>query len=231
MLVNFNTKNCYLEDLLNMIKLRELRICGPFHIENFEEDLEQNQLIIASKCLHSLSIMSSNIDPRHLAHLVSCCVNICEFFGSIKGRMKLPEYHHFSSNIAYICLSNSEIEEDSMPTLEMLPNLRILELLFSEIMGGEMVCSAQRFLRLESLILRGLYYLEEWEVEEGAMPALRHLEIENCLELKMLPDGLRFITTLQELKIKSMPKAFKDKVVEGGEFQRVPSIIFQNCDD
>ncbi|XWS10986.1 hypothetical protein CRYUN_Cryun38cG0045100 [Craigia yunnanensis] len=233
-LVNFNTENCYLEDLLNMIKLRELMILGPFHIETFEEDLEQNQPIISSKCLHSLSIDSSNIDPRHLAHLLSCCVNICEFIGSIKGRMKLPEYRHFSSIIAYIDLSGSEIEEDPMPTLEKLPNLRILELHDSEYRGGKMVCSAQRFLKLDSLSLRGLCYLEEWKVEEGAMPALRHLEITNCGNLKMLPDGLKFITTLLELKIERMPKAFKNKVVEGGEdlykVQHVPSIIFQNCD-
>ncbi|XWS10984.1 hypothetical protein CRYUN_Cryun38cG0044900 [Craigia yunnanensis] len=232
-LVNFNTKYCYLEDLLNMKKLRELMICGLFHIENFE-DLKQNQPIIASKCLHSLSIESNNIDPRHLAHLLSCCVNICEFIGSIESRMKLPEYHHFSSNIAYICLRNSEIEEDPTPTLEMLPNLRILELHYSKIIGGEMVCSAQRFHKLESLSLRGLRDLEEWKVEEGAMPALRHLEIAECRELKMLPDGLKFITTLQELKIESMIKAFKDKVVEGGEdfykVQHVHSIIFQDCD-
>ncbi|XWS10988.1 hypothetical protein CRYUN_Cryun38cG0045200 [Craigia yunnanensis] len=233
-LVNFNTENCYLEDLLNMIKLRELMVQGPFHIENFEEDLKQNQPIIASKCLHSLSIECHNIDPRHLAHLLSCCVNIFEFIGSIKKRMKLPEYHHLSSNIACIYLSYSKIEEDPMPTLEMLPNLRILELHNSVYRGGKMVCFAQRFLRLDSLILSWLGYLEEWKLEEGAMPALCHLEIAECRELKMLPDGLKFITTLQELKIESMPKAFKDKVVEGEDFykvQHVPSIIFQNCDD
>ena len=31
-LVNFNTKNCYLEDILNLIKLRELMICGRHFI-------------------------------------------------------------------------------------------------------------------------------------------------------------------------------------------------------
>ena len=71
-------------------------------------------------------------------------------------------------------------------------------------------------------------------MEEGAIPALRHLQIEKCRKLKMLPDGLKLITTLKELKIESMPKAFKDKIVEGGEdfykVQHVPSIIFQDCD-
>ncbi|XVE80067.1 hypothetical protein DITRI_Ditri14bG0109500 [Diplodiscus trichospermus] len=48
-------------------------------------------------------------------------------------------------------------------------------------------------------------------VAEGAMPTLRHLRIHGCSRLKKLPDGLRSITTLQELKIESMPKEFKDK--------------------
>ncbi|KAH1084042.1 hypothetical protein J1N35_023803 [Gossypium stocksii] len=43
-----------------------------------------------------------------------------------------------------------------------------------------------------------LYYLEEWKVDEGAMPSLQRLEICGCLDLKMLPEGLRFIKTLQE---------------------------------
>ncbi|XVF66517.1 hypothetical protein PTKIN_Ptkin10aG0042700 [Pterospermum kingtungense] len=66
------------------------------------------------------------------------------------------------------------------------------------------------------------------------MPVLRRLEIVNCWRMKMLPDGLRFITTLQELTIKSMSKAFKDKLVQGGEdfykVQHVPSMTFQDCD-
>ncbi|KAK5786927.1 hypothetical protein PVK06_041577 [Gossypium arboreum] len=66
------------------------------------------------------------------------------------------------------------------------------------------------------------------------MPSLQWLEIWNCLNLKMLPEGLRFITTLKELKIESMPKAFKDILEEGGEdfykVKHVPSIIFQDCE-
>ena len=127
----------------------------------------------------------------------------------------------------------SGLGEDPMPTLGKLHNLRILELYNEDFTGKEMVCSAQCFPKLDSLSLNELYNLEEWKVDEGAMPALRHLRISYCLGLKKLPDGLRFITALQELKIEAMPKAFKDKVVGGGEdfykVQHVPSIIFQNC--
>ena len=38
------------------------------------------------------------------------------------------------------------------------------------------------------------------------MPSLNHLKIEYYWELEAIPDGLRFVTTLQELEIKGMPK-------------------------
>ncbi|MBA0754948.1 hypothetical protein Gogos_022074, partial [Gossypium gossypioides] len=69
---------------------------------------------------------------------------------------------------------------------------------------------------------------------EGAMPSLQRLEIQSCIQLKKLPDGLRFIATLQEVKIGSMRKTFKDKVEEEEEdFCKVRhglSIIFHDCE-
>ncbi|TYG96381.1 hypothetical protein ES288_A11G345700v1 [Gossypium darwinii] len=233
-LVNFNTKNCYLKDLINMTNLRELVINGPFNIENFnEKTLGENPSIIGSKYLHSLFILFSSINPRHLVHLLSSSLSICKLSITTARISKLPEYHYFSSHLAYIQLENCQLEEDPMPTLEKLPNLRILE--FEETFRvNEMFCSAQGFSRLESLSLERLHNLEEWKVDEGAMPSLQRLEIRRCPSLKMLPKGLRFITTLKELKIESMPKAFKDKLVKGGEdfykVKHVPSIIFQDCD-
>ncbi|XWS52127.1 hypothetical protein CRYUN_Cryun11dG0040400 [Craigia yunnanensis] len=237
-LVNFSTRICYVEDLLNMTNLSELKIRMPFNMKDFKEDLENNSPILASKYLLSLSIILENyydiqdIDPRHFAHLLSSCVNICELSLWVKIQ-KLPEYHHFSSSIACIHLGLSYLKEDPMPTLGKLRNLRIFELSSEAFTGKEMVCSAQCFPKLDSLSLDNRHQLEEWKVDEGAMPALRHLRICNCSGLKKLPDGLRFITALQELKIEEMQKAFKDKLVEGGEdfykVQHVPSFIFQNC--
>ncbi|MBA0613700.1 hypothetical protein Godav_014081 [Gossypium davidsonii] len=78
-LVNFNTKSCYIKDLINMTNIRELEIRGPFNIEDFNtEELGKNPLIVQSKYLHSLSIINyeEGIDPRHLAHLLSSCDSI-----------------------------------------------------------------------------------------------------------------------------------------------------------
>ncbi|KAB2006222.1 hypothetical protein ES319_D11G328300v1 [Gossypium barbadense] len=233
-LVNFNTKNCYVKDLIYMTNIRELKIRGPFNIEDFNTELGKNPPIVQSKYLHSLSIINheGRLDPRHLTHLLSSCDSISTLRLDAEIR-RLPEYHYSSSNLAYIKLRWCKLEGDPIPTLEKVPCLRILELHEEAFIGKEMFCSGQAFAKLESLSLKELDFLEEWKVSEGAMPCLRRLEIQDCSQLKELPDGLRFIATLQELKIESMPKTFKDKVEEGEDFckvQHVPSIIFQNCE-
>ncbi|KAK8514534.1 hypothetical protein V6N12_057435 [Hibiscus sabdariffa] len=234
-LVNFNTENCYLKDLMNMTNLRELEIRGPFRIKDFNaEDLHKNPPIIQSKYLHSLSIFNDegSIDPRHLNHLLSRCDNISKL-RLVVVISELPEYHHLSPDLAYIHLEMCKLKEDPMPKLEKLPNLRALELHENAFIGKKLVCSAQGFPNLESLSLKDLGQLGVWKVDEGAMPCLQQLQIESCRELKMLPNGLRFITTLQQLKIEGMPKAFKERVEDGGEdfdkVRHVPSITFKGC--
>ncbi|KAG4177220.1 hypothetical protein ERO13_A11G286741v2 [Gossypium hirsutum] len=223
-LVNFNTKSYYVKDLINMTNLRELEINGPFKIENFNE-LDKNPPIIQAKYLHSLSIISNEIDTRHLTHLLSCCGNLHKLRLAVEIS-KLPEYHYLSSNLVYIKLVRCKLEEDPMPTLEKLPDLRVLEFYDKAFKGKEMFCSAHGFPKLESLSLMYLENLEELKMDEKAMPSLRGLEIGYCPILNILPDGLRFITTLEKLKIESMPKTFIAKVLQGRE--HVPFIIVRD---
>ncbi|OMO60362.1 Disease resistance protein [Corchorus capsularis] len=240
-LINFNTKDCNLGDLSCMKNLRRLGIITPFIVENFREGLNLNPPIITSKHLRSLSIKTNtelqhdrSIDPRRLTYLLSSCVNIYELELCVKIN-KLPEPQHISSNIASICLSLSELDEDPLPTLEKFPKLRVLQLSDQAFTGAVMVCFAQGFPRLVSLSITCLENLEEVKVNEGAMPNLQNLTIAKCRKLKMLPVELKFITTLKELVMEEMPKAFKDKLVQAEEdyykVQHVPSVIFQNCDD
>ncbi|KAK8503607.1 hypothetical protein V6N12_024779 [Hibiscus sabdariffa] len=198
-LVNFNTKNCYLNDLIKMTNLRELEIFGHFEIEDFsEENLDKNPPIFEGKYLRTLSITSSEkIDPTHLNHLLSSCASICKLILHVK-LSKLPELNHLFSNLAYIRLEECKLQEDPMTTLEQLPNLRVLELNDGAFLGNIMFCSAQGFPKLESLSLMRLYYLEQWEMGEGAMPCLGRLEITGCSNLDMGPVKQRFNKILKE---------------------------------
>ncbi|OMO67944.1 Disease resistance protein [Corchorus capsularis] len=218
-LVNFNMRNCYVADLLKLTNLRDLKIVwlSSAH-EAFEKHLNKNPQIITSKYLRSLSFNHivftkgyGKMDPTHLTQFFSNCVDIYELSISWVAMNKLPYYHHFPSDMAYVSLKETQLEEDPMPTLEKLPNLKILKFSAAAFIGNKMVCSAQGFPKLDSLSLDGLFSLEEWKMDGGAMLALRHLEISNC-GLKMLPEGLKLIATLQELKITFMPNTFQAKL-------------------
>ncbi|MBA0753171.1 hypothetical protein Gogos_020777, partial [Gossypium gossypioides] len=182
-LVNFNTKNCYVKDLINMTSLKKLKIQGPFNIEDFNEaGMGKNPPIIQRKYLHSLSIINyeGREDPRHLSHFLSSCDIISKLSLNVEIR-RLPEYRYLSSNLAYIKLRRYELEEDPMlKLLEKLSYLRMLKLHEEAFIGKEMFCSAQGFPKLESLSLMYLGNLEEWKMDEGAMPSLQRLEKQNC---------------------------------------------------
>ncbi|CAL5378271.1 unnamed protein product [Camellia sinensis] len=159
---------------------------------------------------------------------------------------KLPD--QFPPNLTQLALGDTKLEEDPMPTLGKLPNLRTLYLYDDAYIGKEMVCSSGPssisgggggggyggfdgggFPKLINLCLWSLRNLEEWRVEQGAMPCLFHLEIGFCQKLKETPDGLSFITTLRELDIKYASEALQQRVREGGEdfykVKHVPSIL------
>ncbi|KAK8689057.1 hypothetical protein V6N13_087788 [Hibiscus sabdariffa] len=192
-LVNFNSKTCFLKDLINMTNLRELEVRGPFEIEDFNAgELDKNPPIIEGRHLHSSSIINDEggMDPRHLNHLLSSCLSLCKLRLDVEIS-EVPNCDHLSSNLACLKLRGCKLEEDPMPTLEKLPNLRTLKLHHVALIANKIICSAQGFPKLESLELKQLPDLKEWNVDEGAMPCLRQLEIDECLGLKMVPDGLR----------------------------------------
>ncbi|XP_059632244.1 putative disease resistance protein At1g59780 isoform X2 [Cornus florida] len=171
---------------------------------------------------------------EELIVLVKCRhLNTLRLKGVVGGG-KLPAVHHFSPSLTTLSLSNSKLKEDPMLTLGKLPNLTHLSLSLDAFEGVEMVCSEEGFPQLKFLLLFRLYNLEEWRVDEGAMPNLFKLEINACRRLKMVPDGLKFISTLQELNIKSMPHKFVRRLggVDGeGEdqykIQHVPNIQYK----
>ncbi|KAF5177589.1 Disease resistance protein [Thalictrum thalictroides] len=142
---------------------------------------------------------------------------------------KLPS--QLPSNLIKLNLVYSNLSEDPMPTLEKLQHLLYLNLRASYI-GKQMVCSTKGFPKLQHLRVFFFRQLEELVVEEGAMPCLLTCDIRGCRNLKMVPQGFKFFTKLQELTIREMRQSFVQRVKEGGEdwdtIKQIPSIIVKD---
>jgi hypothetical protein len=102
-------------------------------------------------------------------------------------------------NLTKFTLTNTNLYRDPMPILERLKTLRILRLR-SAYWGKQFKCSKSGFLSLQKLELRHLAGLKQWEIQDEAMPKLRHLEIRNCSSLSSLPE-LQKVPTLQYLYV------------------------------
>lgn len=120
------------------------------------------------------------------------------------------------------------INDDPMEILGELPVLRKLNLWRRSLVGEDMTCRAFSFPRLMELQLYGLPNLRKWRVEERAMLSLSEITITKCPYLMMLPDGLRFISTLEKLAVTKLLRLGKwvsvsedDGGEEGEDFDKI----------
>ncbi|PIA30483.1 hypothetical protein AQUCO_05500036v1 [Aquilegia coerulea] len=178
--------------------------------------------------LRSLTVLGNDELSSDLLEAISMKHRLQKLSLNLIKVNKFPS--QFPSNLIKLSLDlgfSENLLEDPMPTLEKLLHLLSLELRYSYY-GKQMVCSAKGFPKLKHLKICYFHPLEEWTVEKGAMTCLTTCEICYCEKLKMVPQGFRFLTRLQELKINGMPKSFEERVKEGGEdwetVKHIPSI-------
>ncbi|XP_058114247.1 probable disease resistance protein At1g58602 [Magnolia sinica] len=170
--------------------------------------------IVKLNCLESLMVRGRHLPSKFPFRSL---LKLSKLF--LEGELDmLPEYTEFPTNLTKLTLKYSRLKQDPLASLEKLRNLRILRVdgSFAAFTRVEMACSAQQFPRLESLHLERLYGLEEWRVEEGAMPILLLLRIDKSPQWKKLPEGLQYVTTLKILEFWSMPDEFKERLREDG---------------
>ncbi|KAL5098217.1 hypothetical protein RYX36_002544 [Vicia faba] len=224
-LVNFPAEKCDVKDLMKLTYLRKLVIDDPNFGEVFEST---NETFIH---LESLFYVSS--EEISMVEVSAGCPSLYKLH--IEGPISnFPSPNQISSKLAKLKLQGSGLVVDPMTTLEKLPNLRLLELQLDSFLGKRMVCGSKGFPQLRSLVLSDLPNLEEWKMEKGAMCCLGKLEISNCTKLEVVPDGIRFVSSLKDLEIRSMFAVFRMKLEKGGDehykVQHVPSLVFRYCD-
>ncbi|XP_031258657.1 disease resistance protein RPP13-like [Pistacia vera] len=146
--------------------------------------------------LKSIQILTVKLSDFHFFPTLQP-LSHCRYLRHLKldGKMeKLPgEMHVLLPNVESLSLTWSKLVDDPMPILEKMLNLTELELGLGCYLGKKMVCTAKGFPRLEFLILDQID-LEEWQIEEGALPVLRGLRL--LKHLHSLPKRLKSLPRL-----------------------------------
>uniref|UniRef100_A0A6N2LAN7 Rx N-terminal domain-containing protein n=1 Tax=Salix viminalis TaxID=40686 RepID=A0A6N2LAN7_SALVM len=146
---------------------------------------------------------------------------------------KIPNWIGSMENLTNLRLGSSHLSENPTSVLQVLPNLEKLNLwhAYDGRQYGKDFCKAGGFPKLE-VPLMPLVFSEEWtELEEGALPRLKYLHFHSCSSLRMLPEGLQFVTTVEELVLLPLLDEHEERLkpdggVENYKIRNIPKITF-----
>ncbi|XP_065875969.1 putative disease resistance protein At1g58400 [Euphorbia lathyris] len=119
------------------------------------------------------------------------------------GLVETPIWLASMSSLTKLTLSSSNLQDErSIWGFQFLPKLKHLTLweAFEGKKIGKEFCAAGGFQELQSLIIDSNFIVEWSEIENGAFPKLKCLNL-RCYKLRFLPEGLENIATLEELCI------------------------------
>jgi len=114
-------------------------------------------------------------------------------------------------NITLLRLVGSRLDKNTFSCLKGLQWLVKLQL-YDAYSGGKMFFSTESFPNLKVLKIRGGPHLTEIKIERGAMTSLVDLKLLLCPQLKMLPDGIEHLSTLEELTLDHTAEELVDRV-------------------
>ncbi|XP_024159316.1 disease resistance protein RPM1 isoform X2 [Rosa chinensis] len=122
----------------------------------------------------------------------------------------------FSSlhSLTALFLHWSRLEEDLLPQIEALLNLTRLCLCNAYV--GDELCFHRGFVKLMRLELLNFASVKKITIENGVMPNLRYLCVDSFMELKTVPLGLEYLSTLQYLGLKDVPIEVIRPIQKGG---------------
>ncbi|XP_027180881.1 disease resistance protein RPM1-like [Coffea eugenioides] len=174
------------------------------------------------------------IDLNH--HHPSLSSSSCSFLQSLRmlilcGRLeKMPQWVARLHGLVRIDLNWSRLrgKEDPLESLQHLPNLG--EINFCGSYQGEGLCfKAGGFLKLKRLHIKRMEGLRWMRVEEGALPRLQKLFLQQLPLLEELPIGIQHLIELQQLNLYEVSSQLREKLLEnqkeeGEDYTRIAHI-------
>ena len=194
-------KGILAEDLIGRNAELVLTSIRNLEVTNFRSDKEVS-LVLKSlspqlDCIRSLGTEISDVCEFEFPSLE--LLSHCSLLSRLRlvGKLSQQNLSFLPKSLTKLDLERFSSSQEKLAILEKLPNLRILRIIDSRNDSAQYkwVCSADGFPKLEILTFCRSRRLKEWEVEKGAMPFLKILKIDGILDLRMIPEGLRYVKT------------------------------------
>ncbi|KAJ4769421.1 hypothetical protein LUZ62_053678 [Rhynchospora pubera] len=141
------------------------------------------------------------------------------------NQYKALDIRLFPIHLIELAIWECDFQEDPMPVIQNLKDLKKLELFNGQHYKKQLSSSARGFPRLEYLELQNLKSLEEWKVEKGGMPLLKEISINVCTDLVAIPE-LQHMTRLNNLFLMDVHQDLCEKLLgeESYKLRHIPSV-------
>lgn len=208
-------------------KLKNLRRLGIIKLR------KQDGLALCLSLEHLTKLRAFSVKSTHeneildLQHLSSPPQFLERLY--LTGRLEeLPNWIPSLHSLVKLFLKWSWLKDDPLVFLQGLPNLVHLELLHA--CDSDMLSfKSGGFKKLKVLGLDKFDNLRCVKVEEGAMPCLEKLTIQQCKSMKRVPSGVKHLSKLKLLEFFEMPSELILKLrpnggEDYGEVKHVPDV-------
>lgn len=215
-----------IKEIHNLTELRRLEITnlravdGPTLCSSVQKMTSLVQLGVAATDGEELQLAALSLPP-FLQKL------------TLVGRLNaLPHWLDSLANLTHLHLDLSQLQQDITSSLNPLSNLVFLQL--KKAYDGEVLdFRIGWFPRLKKLNLLELRRLGSVRVEEGALASIQELYLIRCPALKVLPQGIEYLTGLQKLLLEEMPEDFVERLKsdmseDESKLQHIPTIIMHS---
>ncbi|KAL7235032.1 hypothetical protein ACSBR1_018500 [Camellia fascicularis] len=201
-LTNLEVLACIEAEVDLMNRLRNMMQLKRIGITKLREADEVDLYIAIQKMnlLHYLFVMVSDENECLRMDKLSLAPPYLKTLILVGKLEKVPRWFDSLQNLTFLYLHWSRLEEDLLPYIQELPSLGKLTLI-NACEGRQQLCFSTGFPKLRALKLWNFPQLNEIFIEKGVMPGLQEFSIRKCMQLKMLPHGIKYLEHLQELNL------------------------------
>ncbi|KAF8724247.1 hypothetical protein HU200_021271 [Digitaria exilis] len=244
--IGVRSANDNLWDLKELQTLDEIRSSGKF-ISNLVQLVQLRSLYISDVRSNYCSQLSSLSKLEHLLRLnVKACnkdevlmletltlppqLHTLQLTGRLaEGVLKSPMFSAHGNTLVRLSLCWCHLAENPIPYLSKLSNLTSLQIK-GAYDGQELGFRDGWFPKLKGVSLAHMEHITQIYIEKGALICLEYLRLGSLKELVSVPDGMEFLSSIQEVYFHNLHPNFRQNLqesVEKGRLKHIPVMHFQ----